>query len=111
MLPMSTSRHCQAHLALLAKIKGHQQAHLTPPVKMQFQGHHHMAHPMGTSSCRIQPCGVVAWKCKGLDVVHVEKTRGVLQIPLQASDKKLLTNQATQVSTFSTGGGQLRSAV
>ena len=105
---MSASRHSRAHLALLAKIKGRQQAHLTPTMKMQCQGHRRPAHPMSASSCRIQPRGVVAWKCKGLDAVHVEKTGGVLQIPLQASDKKLPTNQATQVST---GGGQLGTAV
>jgi len=105
---MSASRHSQAHLALLAKIKGRQQAHLMPTIKMQCQGHRRLAHPMSTSSCRIQPRGVVARKCKGLDVVCVEKTRGVLQIPLQASDKKLPTNQATQVST---GGGQLGTAI
>jgi len=105
---MSASRHSRAYLALLAKIKGHQQAHLTPTMKMQYQGHHRPAHPMSASSCHIQPHGVVARKCKGLDAVCIEKTGGVLQIPLQASNKKLPTNQATQVST---GGSQLGTAV
>ena len=103
---MNTSSHSGAYLALLAKIKGRQQAHFTPPMKIQCQGHHRPAHPMGASSCRIQRRGVVAQKCK--DAVHVEKPGEVLRIPLQASDKKLPTNQTTQVST---GGSQLRSAV
>jgi len=81
---MSASRHSQAHLALLVETQGHRQLHL--------------AHPMGPSS-RCQHLGVLAQKCKGVDVSGAEEVGMLMPNPIQASTRGWTAKQMVQVPT------------
>jgi hypothetical protein len=97
---MSSNHHSRAHLVLPMRANGHQ---ARPVVPMKTDGHlrAYLALPMKTyghrqlclvhpesSSCRHQPLGVLARKCKGMGFAGTEQMEVLLPMPLQASAEK-----------------------
>jgi len=72
-------------------------------MKTHSHRQHHIAHLM-IPNIRHRPHGVLAWKCKGVDVAGAEQMRALLPIPLQANAEKLTSKWTAWVLA---GGGQL----
>jgi len=111
----STNPHCCAHLALPMKTNNYHQAHLMLPMKTHAHAHAHAhAHTQPQVTHLMSPRirrkrrGVLAWKCKGVDISGAEQMRALLLMPLARGARKPSCKSTVQVSPCSI---QIRIAV